>query len=224
MSNSNPTLSKDEFLALIDQKAADWRAITQMSTAFLAFAGALFAAGVGQRAAFVVVLTPIPLLFGVFHMAQNAVIQLEMITYLAVFSPFEPPTWEHDVAKVRPILWSESPKSDLTATTDGDGKKKKLAEVRRAIANPSAWHVWLGMGLIIGVIVDFVPLLARGYHSAGLALGLGLLILFSGSTFVGRRAAKIEPTRERWTQQWIEYRDELAAAPDASAAPGKGSA
>jgi hypothetical protein len=204
-----PTLSESEFLALSDQKASDWRAVTQMSTAFLAFAGALFAAGVGQKAAFIVVLTPVPLLFGVFHMTQNAVIQLQMITYLAVFSPFQPPTWEHDINRMRPVLWSRSPKSALLDSDDG---RKRFSELRRVLANPSAWHIWLAIAVVVGLIVDFVPLLADGYHGAWLALIVGLGILLGGSLLIWQRANKIEPTRKTWIEQWREYQNELVAA------------
>lgn len=217
---SLPVLNREEYLSLIDQKAADWRAITQMSTSFLVFAGALFAAGVGQRAAFVVVLTPIPLLFGVFHMVRNAILQLQMVTYLAVFSPFEGASWERDINEVRPRFWEESPKSKPMAWARGRaGERPRLLEILRGLEHPSSWHVWLLIAFTIGFLVDLVPLLANGYDAAGFAFGLGLATLLAGTLTIYRSVARIESTRRDWVDEWKRYRQQISAVDEN---PGQG--
>jgi hypothetical protein len=210
-----PVLEKEEFLSLIDQKASDWRAITQMSTSFLAFAGALFAAGVGQRAAFVVVLSPIPLLLGVFHMIRNAKLQLQMVTYLAVFAPV--PTgasWERDIDVVRPRFWNRSSREGWVAAARRRVKDDAVAaHLLRVLGNPSAWHTWLEMTLVIGLLVNAIPLIAEGYHSAWCAFALGTAILLLGGLLAFIEAAKLEATRREWIKLWKEYRDELRDTP-----------
>jgi hypothetical protein len=209
---SAPQLDSEQFLALSDQKAADWRAITQMSTAFLAFAGALFAAGVGQRAAFIVVLTPVPLLFGVFHMIRNARLQLQMITYLATFGPAsEGASWERDIQEVRHRFWERSERPKWIKKAEGRWKGHPgILHLLRVLVDPSAWHTWLAIALTIGLIVDFVPLMATGYHDAGLALILGLAVLAVGGLICFRGGLKIESTRKTWIEIWEQYRDEIA--------------
>lgn len=213
--NQFPVLEKDEFLSLFDQKASDWRAVTQMSTSFLAFAGALFAAGVGQKAAFVVVLSPIPLLLGVFHMIRNAKLQLQMITYLAVFAPV--PTgvsWERDIDVVRPRFWDRSSRDGWAAAARRRVKEDGVtAHLLRVLRNPSAWHTWLEMTLVMGLLVNVIPLIAEGYHSAWCAFALGTAILLSGALRAFIEAAKLETTRREWIKLWREYRDELRATP-----------
>lgn len=207
---NNPSLDKEEFLALSDQKAADWRAITQMSTAFLAFAGALFAAGVGQRAAFVVILTPVPLLFGVFHMIRNARLQLQMITYLAAFSPFEGVSWERDIAAVRPRFWKGSTKPAWIEKGQKRYADNEVAShLLRSLAEPSAWHTWIEIALVVGIMVDLVPLFADGYEAAWLAFGVGIALLLAGAWVCVRGGSKIESTRKSWEGLWATYSDEL---------------
>lgn len=203
-------LDREEYLALIDQKAADWQTITQMSTAFLAFAGALFAAGVGQKAAFVVVLTSVPLLFGVFHMVRNAALQLQMVTYFAVFSPFEGVSWERDINEVRSRFWEQSPKSAwMMNARKKVGDRQWLLEFLRGIEHPSAWHIWLAIALAVGLLASFVPLLADGYKNAYCALALGLAILVVGGLIIYRSINRLEHLRKSWIAEWKSYRDEL---------------
>jgi hypothetical protein len=210
-----PELEKDEFLSLLDQKAADWRAVTQMSTSFLAFAGALFAAGVGQKAAFVVVLSPVPLLLGVFHMVRNAKLQLQMVTYLAVFAPAATgASWERDIDVVRPRFWDRAQSRRWIVDTKRRVKDDGLAaHLLRIFSNPSAWHTWLEMTLLIGLLLNLIPLIADGYHSAWCAFALGTAILLLGGLGVFIEAAKLEATRGAWIELWREYHDELEATP-----------
>jgi hypothetical protein len=210
----NAFLEKEEFLSLLDQKAADWRAITQMSTSFLAFAGALFAAGVGQEAAFVVVLSPIPLLLGVFHMVRNAKLQLQMITYLAVFAPDSAgASWERDIDVVRPRFWKRSPGRPWVVNARERVKDDGIAaHLLRIVSNPSAWDTWLEMTLVIGLLVNLVPLIADGYRSAWCAFALGTVLLLLGALVVLVEAARLEAIRRTWVELWKEYRAELDAS------------
>jgi len=211
---SKAELDKEEFLALSDQKAADWRAITQMSTSFLAFAGALFAAGVGQRAAFVVVLVPVPLFFGVFHMIRNARLQLQMTTYLAVFAPKSTASWERDIAEVRPRFWSHPSRPQwIMDARERARDHQVIAHVLRFIAEPSAWHTWIEIALIVGFLIDLVPLLAEGYENACAAFALGLALLVAGTAISIVAASRVEPTRELWTQLWSDYKAEVENEP-----------
>src|SRR4051794_10478583 len=99
-------LSIDEYRSLSDQKAADWRSISDVNPTLFGVAGAIFAAGVAQRQPEVVALSPLALYLGVWHMIRHARLQLSLITYLATYSP-EDVSWERDIAQVRPRIWQE---------------------------------------------------------------------------------------------------------------------
>ena len=78
---------RQEYLALSEQKAADFRTITAAVPTLFTASGAIFVAGVTQAAAYAVVLAPIPMLLAVYQMAQNSRLQLTMSSFLAVSSP-----------------------------------------------------------------------------------------------------------------------------------------
>jgi len=193
-------LSDSEYAALSDQKAADWRSISQVNPALFGVAGALFAAGVAQREPAVVALSPLPLYLGVWHMVRHARLQLQMITYLHVFAP-PGVSWERDVAIVRPRYWAQ-----VRAANERRAIQKWLSD----LARPSAWNTWLVISLALTAVACFIPL-AACYPSRGLVVPMGLFDLAVAS-LVYWQARKVEADRERWTMLWREYQRETSGA------------
>ena len=184
-------LSSEEYATLSDQKAEDWRSISEVNPTLFGVAGAIFAAGVAQTEAEVVALSPLPLFLGVWHMLRHARLQLQMITYLDVFAPTES-SWERDIAKVRPIFWRET-----------RGKKPRLlAELMR----PSAWNTWMVITNLIALVTTFLPLLS-GYPRAGVAVLIGVGLMVVGTATLIWQGHQIQPDRKRWTNLWEEHRD-----------------
>lgn len=197
-------LAKEEFLALSNQKADDWREITRISVSFLGVAGAFFTAGVAKGSAWVIVLSPIPLLLGVLQMTKNARLQLQMITYLNVFSPFEDTSWERDIAKVRPVFWKVSEHGRIASRVERiqqlDGP-----DLARHLTHPSQWDVWLFLTLLVGTGVDAIPLIV-GFEDGLEAFLAGMLTLIAGSIALWRDIRRIEPERGQWEELWKRYR------------------
>jgi hypothetical protein len=96
---------RQEYLALSEQKAADFRTITAAVPTLFTASGAIFVAGVTQEAAYAVSLAPIPMLLAVYQMAQNSRLQLTMSTFLAVSSPTQGFNFEEHASKVRKKVW-----------------------------------------------------------------------------------------------------------------------
>jgi len=179
-------LSQDEYKNLSDQKAADWRSISEVNPTLFGVAGAIFAAGVAQRQPEVVALSPLPLYLGVWHMVRHARLQLQMITYLATHAPAGP-SWERDVVAVRDRFWAEAA-----------GKKPAwLAELMR----PSAWNTWLIITGVVSAIAISLPVLA-GYPNCLRAISIGAPVTFIATVIVFCQSRRIQPDRERWTRLW----------------------
>jgi hypothetical protein len=203
-------LNQEEFLALSNQKADDWREITAISASFLAIAAAFFTAGVTKNSAWVIVMSPVPLQLGVLQMTRNARLQLQLTTYLAAFTPFFDTSWEKDIAVVRPRFWGEAQDGRIASKLRAS-KLKAAQTLARHITNPSAWDLWLLISLLVGIGVDAVPLfLGLGDDLAAFLVGLALLSL--GTLWLARDIARIEPERKRWDALWARYREESAEA------------
>jgi hypothetical protein len=215
MPRVRPPLDKEEFLALSNQKADDWREITRISASFLGIAGAFFTAGLAKGSAWVIVLSPIPLFLGVLQMTRNARLQLQMITYLAVFSPFVETSWEKDIAAARPRFWQEADKSRVAARIEQLGWKHGKA-LARHMTNPSAWDLWLVIAVLVGLGVDSVPLFV-GLGDDLAAFGMGLLVIAAGALLICRDIARIEPERADWQALWERHKDGTLDDPAATA-------
>lgn len=201
-------LDREEFLALSNQKADDWREITAISASFLAIAAAFFTAGVSKNSAWVIVMSPLPLQLGVLQMTRNARLQLQMTTYLAAFTPFTDRSWEKDVAVVRPRFWAEAEVEDgRIARRLRAAESKRANTLARHITNPSAWDLWLVISLLVGIGVDGVPLFLSLDDALGAFL-VGLFVLSVGTWGLTRDIARIEPERKHWEAQWARYKEE----------------
>jgi hypothetical protein len=183
-------LSQDEYASLSDQKADDWRSISEVNPTLFGVAGAIFAAGVAESQPEVVALSPVPLYLGVWHMVRHARLQLQMITYLDVFAPAEI-SWERDIAVVRPKFWEQS----------RGAHRKWVAELMR----PSAWNTWLGITAAISTVAILIPWLAD-YPNWCRAIWVGLPVSLAASVAVFWQSRKIQPDRERWTRLWEEHK------------------
>lgn len=215
-------LDREEFLALSNQKADDWREITAISASFLAIAAAFFTAGISKNSAWVIVMSPLPLQLGVLQLTRNARIQLQLTTYLAAFTPFTGRSWETDVSVVRPRFWTEAEADDGRIARKLRASKAESARtLARHITNPSSWDLWLAISLLVGIGVDGVPLFLDLDDALGAFL-IGLFVLSLGTWGLARDIARIEPERKRWEAQWARYRDESSEldAPSKEAPPG----
>jgi len=201
-------LNQEEFLALSNQKADDWREITAISASFLAIAAAFFTAGVTKESAWVIVMSPIPLQLGVLQMTRNARLQLQLTTYLAAFSPFTDTSWERDAAVVRPRFWAEAEDGRIASKLRAS-RFKAAKTLARHITNPSAWDLWLLISLLVGIGVNAVPLFL-GVDEGLAAFLIGLILLSLGTFWLGRDIARIEPERKRWEALWKRYREEVS--------------
>jgi hypothetical protein len=182
-------LSNDEYLTLSDQKADDWRSISNVTPTLFGVAGAIFAAGVAQRQPEVVALSPLPLYLGVWHMIRHARLQLSMTTYLATHG--ENTSWERDIADVRPRFWEE-----------GRGNKPAwVAELMR----PSAWNTWLIITIVISALAIAVPPLAD-YPDYSRGIQIGLVVLVLATAVLCWQARKVEQDRVIWTRLWREHK------------------
>lgn len=208
LSAMRPPLNQEEFLALSNQKADDWREITAISASFLAIAAAFFTAGVSKNSAWLIVMSPAPLQLGVLQMTRNARLQLQLTTYLAAFTPFADTSWEKDVAVVRRRFWAEA-KDGRIASKLRASKLQPAKTLARHITNPSAWDLWLLISLLVGIGVDAVPLFL-GLDDDLAAFLAGLFLLSLGTFWLARDIARIEPERERWEALWASYREEVS--------------
>lgn len=183
------SLSREEYDSLSDQKADDWRSISQVNPTLFGVAGAIFAAGVAQQQPEVVALSPVPLYLGVWHMVRHARLQLQLITYLATHAP-PGSSWERDIAAVRPTFWRKT-----------RGKKPAwLAELMR----PSAWNTWLVITASVSAVAILLPVLA-GYPDPLNAIWVGVPVSVLAIGIVFQQSRKIQPDRESWTRLWKEH-------------------
>lgn len=188
-----PRLSPDEYRLLSDQKAADYRTFLQLNPGLLAVTGAIFVGSLHEQRPLTMLLAPLPLLLAVFQLVRNSELQLQMITYLAVFGPEGEGQWERDIAAVRPRYWESD-------------------SHRPNIWRPSGWNVWIiGAGVITEVLVMF-PVLAAWSHHPGWTLLIGTLMNALSCCCLSVMSSRIETKRDRWTVLWNEYLQETPSA------------
>jgi len=195
--DTHPELSQEEYLALSEQKAQDWRWISGVNPTMFAAAGALLAAGITREQGIVVGLSPLPLFLSVWHMVRQARLQLQMITYLDVFAA-RGASWERDIAVVRDRYWKQYRKLDW--------KCARVASVVAWLKAPQAWTTWLVISIVIAIPVEFIPLLAGGFHDACLGLLIGIIANTIVALAVARGAVLIMRERIQWAESWREYK------------------
>jgi hypothetical protein len=177
--------ARQEYFALSDQKAADFRTITGAVPTLFTVAGAIFVGGLTQHSAFAIVTATVPMLLAVYQMAQNSRLQLTMSTFLAVCAPTDTFSFEQHVPSVREEVW----------------KKKGWDTPRGALNRPSAYNTWLKIAIVLGITIDAFPLLA--HLDEGLeASAVGLALLVVGAWLVWHTISLIERERELWTERW----------------------
>jgi hypothetical protein len=177
--------ARQEYLALSDQKAADFRTITGAVPTLFTVAGAIFVGGLTQHSAFAIVTATGPMLLAVYQMAQNSRLQLTMSTYLAVCAPTDTFSFEQHVPSVRKEVWKER------------GWDTPLGALKR----PSAYNTWLKITIALGLTIDAFPWIAQ--LDEGLkASAVGFAWLVGGACWVWRTISLIEGERKLWTEQW----------------------
>jgi hypothetical protein len=205
MNDASTQLSREEYLSLSEQKAEDWRSISSVNPTMFGAAGALLAAGVSQNEAIVVALSPLPLFLSVWHMVRHARLQLQMITYLAVFAGEEHYSWERDLAIVRPRYWAKYRRPHVVAWVP---LSNRLEGVAAWLVAPAAWNTWLLISLAVAIPVELIPVLGDDYSDTGLALALGVVSLGLVAALVIKGSRRIETERTQWTALWERHRDE----------------
>ncbi len=200
---SRGELTQEEYLALSDQKAQDWRWISSVNPTMFGAAGALLAAGIAKEQAIVVAVSPLPLFLSVWHMVRHARLQLQMITYLDVFGPKGQASWERDLAVVRERFWLTYRKPKWA----GFPLAKRLANVVGWFRGPQAWNTWLIISFAIAVPVELLPLLA-GFDDACIGLTLGVATIVLSSALILRSSGKVFSERADWVTLWKAYQRE----------------
>lgn len=213
---SRGELSQEEYLALSDQKAQDWRWISSVNPTMFGTAGALLAVGVTQQQAIVVALSPLPLFLSVWHMLRSARLQLQQITYLDVFAPVDQASWERDLAVVRERFWREH----RTPKWAGLPLVGRLAGVIGWLRGPVAWTTWLIISVVIAIPVELLPLLVGGFQDCGLGLALGLAIVLCFIVLIYRGSKGFYGERANWVRQWRKYQKEQRLAECQRGGPG----
>lgn len=190
-----------EYERLSNQKAEDWRIISDVTPTLFGVAGAIFAAGAAGDEAWVVVLSPFPLFLGVFHMVRNAKLQLQMITYLSAYSPTTGAHWERDIATVRPAVWKAMEKRGIAGRMRG----KRWAQLAAWLTRPSAWNTWLVIAVIISVLVFIVAGLVD-YERWQSAVPAAVVVTGGVVVLIARQARTIERDRRLWDAAWGAHR------------------
>jgi hypothetical protein len=179
-------LAADESARLSDQKADDWRSISDVTPTLFGVAGAIFGAGIASSSALVLAIAPLPLFLGIFHMVRNARLQMQMIVFLALHGA---EAWESESSAVRDAVYR---------AMEGDSPWQKATWWFR---KPSSWNTWLVIALVTTVLVNATGAMA-GYHhwEAGLLVGLsgGVAAAF----YLKREISTIERDRKVWTVAW----------------------
>lgn len=205
MKGPSKRLSNEEYLALSDQKAEDWRSISGVNPTMFGAAGGLLAVGVSQHEAIIVALSPLPLFLSVWHMVRHARLQLQMITYLAVFAPDATSSWERDLATVRPRYWTQYRQPRIPPSVPFADHLRKTVGWLKA---PAAWNTWLLISLAVATPVELLPILGDGYSDTDLAFTIGVLSVAVVAVLTIRGSSRIETERRQWTRLWTEYQDE----------------
>ncbi|MBA3327620.1 MAG: hypothetical protein H0T43_04885 [Solirubrobacterales bacterium] len=193
MSGLREELSDAEYRSLSEQKAQDYRAFVQMIPPLIAVAGAIYAGGLAKSSALAIALSPIPLVVAVWQLVGNTRLQLQLITYLAVFGPSEQGRWERDIAEARPKFWG-----------------RHTAPLNRKGLRLSAWTIWLFFSTLTTVIILLFPPMV-GLRHGWLVTGIGALVYGAVFSWLYRYAAGIEDLREDWTAIWEEQKGEQSA-------------
>jgi hypothetical protein len=183
----NRLISDEEYARLSDQKADDWRHISEVTPTLFGAAGAIFAAAIAEENAIVMMLAPVPLFLGVFHMIRNAKLQLQMITYLAAKGG-ESGSWERDVAEVRPIVYSVM------------GERRN--HLRRA--PPSSWNTWIVISGFTAALTIVVAATA-GYTHWQIAAPAGVVIVLLLISALAVEGRTVEHDRKLWCAAWAAH-------------------
>lgn len=175
---------------LSGQKADDFRSFAQLNPALLATTGAIFAAGVARQSTEAIVLSPIPLLLAVFQLAINTQLQLQLVTYLAVFGSAEGGRWERDVAKVRPEVYAER-----------FGK-------RPSFLRPSGWNTWILFAVLTTEVIVAFPWLTGLPHGCRAFFLASAANACSGLWLLGT-SDRVDDVHKIWTRHWEDHRKDL---------------
>lgn len=188
MASSDPAL--DEYRQLRDEKAADWRLITQTTVATLATTGAVFAAGLSVHSFALVLAAPLPFYFGVGYMIQSANLQMRLIAFLGSRAPSGSLNYEKHIV-------------------DSSGK----AEVQEILPPWSkAWDWWRYVATALGSLICFFPLVARaedlkGFDQAypGLYTICGLVLTVCFFIVSGCFSRQVMAARKFWVDYWSRH-------------------
>lgn len=177
-----------------------------MTPTLFGVAGAIFAAGAAGDEAWVVVLSPLPLFLGVFHMIRNANLQLQMITYLSAHSPTSEAHWERDIAAVRPAVWAAMEQRGVAGWVRCRfPKRKRWAQLAAWVTRPSAWNTWLVIAVVISALI-FATAALVGYEDWEYATPTGLVVTGCVVAVLSGQARTIERDRRRWDAAWQAHR------------------
>lgn len=180
-----------EYLQLRDEKAADWRFHIQTNLSMLAASAGIFAAGVSTGETFAFVFTPIPLLLGVYNLAQITRLEVRRIAFLIEAAPPDAPNYERHIAELRrPSKESPSPLPPST---------------------PTGFDIWRSIAVVLGLFSAAFPAFA-GFDGAAVATPLTLVIVVAAIIPSELEARKRRGDLGAWRDYW---RSELAKSKQA---------
>jgi hypothetical protein len=175
-----------EFIQLREQKAADWRFVSQVNLSMLAATGAIFTAALTTDAsAWLFVFAAIPLFLGLLHMAAQGHLHQRMIAFL-VEAAKEVDTLDYEgrLVRVKQALSHEP------------------TRLRDQLVRPTAVRVWLLIAISIGLTSTWFPVLAELEHRSCLIASTGTVIVALFSVWIGWYEGLQSSERERWQERW----------------------
>lgn len=188
MTPGDPAL--DEYRQLREEKAADWRLITQTTVATLATSGAVFAAGLSVHSLTLIVVAAVPFYLGVGYMIQAAHLQMRLIAFLGSRAPAGSLNYEKHVVQ-----------SSKDPDTSG-----VLPEWTKA------WVWWRWVATALGAGFAAFPIVVQIEHLKGFEQGRpglytagGLALALAFFFLSGRSSKGVMDARDFWVEYWSRY-------------------
>jgi hypothetical protein len=170
-----------EYLQLRDEKAADWRFHIQTNLSMLAASAGIFAVGVSTGESFAFVFTPIPLLLGVYNLAQITRLEVRRIAFIVEAAPPGALNYERHIADLS--HGSKEPSSPAPPAT------------------PTGFDIWRGIAVVVGLFSAAFPTFA-GFDGAVVSTPLTLVIVAAAVFASEREQGKRREDLGAWRAYW----------------------
>jgi hypothetical protein len=188
----------DEYRQLREEKAADWRLITQSTITTLASTAAIVAAGLSVHSYTVIIAAPLVFYMGVLFMIQSARLQGRMIGFLAAARPDGSLDYEGRV---------------LAARNDQALTPAQRRTMFPAMITAVAW--WRTVAAAVGVLISLFPVAAKLDHLNGFShdssvwiyAGTGVVVAVAFLLTAWQLSKRSDEAREAWAAYWRDHVD-----------------